>query len=67
MSISTTIKSIQDIMRKDVGVGALASAGLTLVLRRWSVGSANAAVLPVPVWAQPIMSRPDITAGIACS
>ena len=44
------------------GAGPLASAGLTLVLKRWSVGSANAAVLPVPVWAQPIRSRPASTA-----
>ena len=36
--------------------------GCTLVLNRCNVGSANAAVLPVPVWAQPIRSRPASTA-----
>ena len=33
--------------------------------RRWSDGSENAAVLPVPVWAMPRMSRPFSRAGIA--
>ncbi len=55
------------VFARGVGAGLLATAGLTLVLNRWSVGSANAAVLPVPVWAQPIRSRPAITGGIACS
>ena len=32
---------------------------------RWSIGSANAAVLPVPVAAWPIRSRPVSSAGIA--
>src|SRR3712207_1672290 len=30
-----------------------------------SSGRPNAAVLPVPVWATPVMSRPDSRAGIA--
>ena len=30
-------------------------------------GSPKAAVLPVPVWAWPITSRPSISGGIACS
>jgi hypothetical protein len=34
--------------------------------RRWSIGNAKAAVLPVPVWAMPQRSRPRITCGIAC-
>ena len=29
------------------------------------MGSAKAAVLPVPVWAQPIKSRPSSTGGMA--
>ena len=32
-----------------------------------SSGSPNAAVLPVPVWATPVMSRPASSAGMACS
>ncbi|OPZ98720.1 MAG: hypothetical protein BWY71_01185 [Planctomycetes bacterium ADurb.Bin412] len=32
---------------------------------RSSMGSTKAAVLPVLVWAQAIMSRPSITAGMA--
>ena len=32
-----------------------------------SIGSPKAAVLPVPVWAWPITSRPSSSAGIACS
>ncbi len=31
------------------------------------IGSTNAAVLPVPVWAQPSTSRPISTTGIACA
>jgi hypothetical protein len=31
------------------------------------MGSANAAVLPVPVWAPAMRSRPDSTTGMACS
>jgi len=34
-------------------------------LSRFKIGSTNAAVLPVPVWAQPIMSLPATAAGIA--
>ena len=33
--------------------------------RRCRIGSANPAVLPVPVWAAPITSPPLITIGIA--
>ena len=33
-------------------------AGVGVRRRRWSIGSAKAAVLPVPVWARPITSRP---------
>ena len=40
-----------------LGAGRLASS--------WSMGSAKAAVLPVPVWAQPIRSRPASTGGMA--
>ncbi|CFN82255.1 Uncharacterised protein [Bordetella pertussis] len=46
-------------------------AGDALVLasgiRRCRIGSVNAAVLPVPVWAAPITSRPSTTTGIACA
>ena len=35
--------------------------------RRWRIGSAKAAVLPVPVWAMPQRSRPAITCGMACA
>ena len=33
--------------------------------RRWSIGSTNAAVLPVPVWAPARTSRPSRTSGMA--
>jgi len=33
--------------------------------RRWRIGRANAAVLPVPVWAMPRTSRPARTTGMA--
>ena len=33
----------------------------------WRIGSTKAAVLPVPVWAQPTTSRPASTRGMACS
>ena len=33
----------------------------------WIIGSPKAAVLPVPVWAWPITSRPSSSTGIACS
>ena len=46
---------------------AAGAARLPLAARRWSIGSAKAAVLPVPVWAMPIRSRPAMTAGIACA
>ena len=36
-------------------------------LRRSIEGSTKAAVLPVPVWAMPIRSRPASTVGIACA
>ena len=32
-----------------------------------TIGRPNAAVLPVPVWAWPITSRPASSGGIACS
>ncbi len=32
---------------------------------RWSIGSTNAAVLPVPVWAPAMRSRPASTSGMA--
>ncbi len=35
--------------------------------RTWRIGSANAAVLPVPVWAQAIRSLPESAAGMAFS
>jgi hypothetical protein len=31
------------------------------------IGNAKPAVLPVPVWAAPMTSRPAITTGIACA
>ena len=34
--------------------------------RRCRIGSAKAAVLPVPVWAMPQRSRPVMTCGMAC-
>ena len=40
-------------------------AGRALALRRWRIGSTNAAVLPVPVWAPASRSRPASTSGIA--
>ena len=40
-------------------------AGGVVLLRRLSTGSANAAVLPVPVWAPPSTSAPDSTSGMA--
>jgi len=43
------------------------AGGRELVARRCRIGSANAAVLPVPVWAIPITSRPDMTVGIVCA
>ena len=33
--------------------------------RRWSIGSTKAAVLPVPVWAPAMRSRPARTSGMA--
>ena len=35
--------------------------------RMCTIGSENAAVLPVPVWALPRISLPSKTCGIACS
>ena len=40
-----------------------AAAGLRLAARRCRMGSAKAAVLPVPVWAMPSRSRPASTPG----
>ena len=44
-------------------------AGDVLVLDRGNnalmIGNAKPAVLPVPVWAAPITSRPDMTTGMA--
>jgi hypothetical protein len=34
---------------------------------RLSIGNANAAVLPVPVWAWPIMSRPASSTGMVAA
>ena len=42
-------------------------AGRRSAARRCRIGSANAAVLPVPVWAMPSRSRPSSTCGIACA
>ena len=42
-----------------------AGAGRGSAARRWSSGSAKAAVLPVPVCAMPSMSRPCSSSGIA--
>jgi len=39
--------------------------GPEAALSRSSMGSAKAAVLPVPVWAQPIRSLPSSTGGMA--
>ena len=44
--------------------GALAAARLRFSARRWRIGSAKAAVLPVPVWAMPTTSRPASTWGM---
>ena len=46
---------------------ALRAAAGRRASSRWSVGRANAAVLPVPVWAQPNRSRPARIGGIACA
>ena len=46
------------------GCGAAAACGPAC--SRCSIGSAKAAVLPEPVWAQPWTSAPRSTAGIAC-
>ena len=46
---------------------ALGIEMLLVAVSRSSMGSAKAAVLPVPVWAQPIRSRPDSTGGIAAA
>ncbi len=35
--------------------------------KRCNSGKAKAAVLPVPVWAAPMMSWPAMTTGMACS
>ena len=43
----------------------LRCAGRRLAARRWMMGSAKAAVLPVPVWAIPSRSRPARTMGMA--
>ncbi len=37
------------------------------VASRCSAGSTNAAVLPVPVWAEPMTSRPASSSGIVCA
>ena len=55
-----------------VGVRMSARIGCPLpragrLFNRWSIGSANAAVLPVPVWAQPSTSRPASTSGMVFS
>ena len=39
---------------------------LGLAARRWRIGSAKAAVLPVPVCAMPSTSRPASSSGMAC-
>ena len=48
--------------REDQGAGTLRSAGCGW-RKPCRIGSANAAVLPVPVWAPPSRSRPSRTAG----
>src|SRR6516225_5456299 len=45
----------------------LRTGGRGLAASRCRIGSAKAAVLPVPVWAIPITSRPDKTVGIVCA
>jgi len=40
---------------------------LACLSRRCSSGKEKAAVLPVPVWAAPITSRPCRTTGMACA
>ena len=40
---------------------------LSAARSRSMLGSMKAAVLPVPVWAMPIRSRPSSTGGIACA
>ena len=44
-----------------------ASRTAGLAMSRCSIGSTKPAVLPVPVWAPPMTSPPERTAGIACA
>ena len=50
-----------------VGSSTIACSFLTLGSTFCSSGIPKAAVLPVPVWAWPIMSLPSIATGIACA
>ena len=66
--------TLSSICRASSRVGATTSArtgrvprALGAGRRRWSSGSTKAAVLPVPVWAVPVRSRPVSTAGMAAS
>ncbi len=47
-----------------VGASTSACGVFWVVSSRSRIGSANAAVLPVPVWARPITSRPSSRWGI---
>ena len=55
----------RQLARRDQDQRARRRAGLAPRPRRCSSGSANAAVLPVPVAAWPSRSRPSISGGIA--
>src|SRR2546426_619873 len=46
-------------------ISARSACPLSPPASRWRIGSMNAAVLPVPVWAEPIRSRPARASGIA--
>ena len=50
-----------------VGVSTSAWTSSSVGSTDSSSGSPKAAVLPVPVWAWPITSRPSSSGGIACS
>ncbi len=47
--------------------GVAGVRGRSVSLRSWRAGSTKPAVLPVPVWAEAMTSRPAMTSGIAFS
>src|SRR5690606_37380772 len=52
-------------MRARTGWRAGEALVLANAIRRCRMGSVKAAVLPVPVWAAPMTSRPSMTTGMA--